>query len=163
MLDYTGCLGIREVNLAALQRSQNWFEVLIYLFASHLKREWQKTAHHSYQQIDAVLPVLRGKWQIATQLRRPEQKHLFRVTYDEFTVDNPLNQVFRYVVEKVWQLTRDSGNRQSLTELRHWMDEVTLLPVVTADMAKQIQLSRLNTRYKPLLNLAESIPNVQKG
>lgn len=154
MLDYAGYLGIREVNLAALQRSQNWFEVLIYLFASHLKREWQKTAHRSYQPVDAVLPVLKGKWQIATQLRRPEQKHLFSVTYDEFTVDNPLNRVFRYVVEKLWQLTRDNGNRQTLTELRYWMDEVTLLPVVTADMAKQIQLSRLNKHYEPLLNLA---------
>lgn len=39
MLDYARTLGIREVNLAALQRSQNWFEILIYLFASHLKHE----------------------------------------------------------------------------------------------------------------------------
>ena len=154
MLDYAGYLGIREVNLAALQRSQNWFEVLIYLFASHLKQEWQKAAHHSYQPVDAVLPVLKGKWQIATQLKRPEQKHLFTVTYDEFTVDNPLNRIFRYVVERLGQLTRDSGNRQVLAELRYWMDEVTLLPVVTADMAKQIQLSRLNKQYEPLLNLA---------
>jgi 5-methylcytosine-specific restriction enzyme subunit McrC len=154
MLDYAGYLGIREVNLAALQRSQNWFEVLIHLFASHLKQEWQKTAHRSYQPLDAVLPVLKGKWQIAAQLRRPEQKHLFTVTYDEFTVDNPLNRIFRYVVEKLWQLTRDSGNRQTLTELRYWMDEVTLLPTVTAAMAKQIQLSRLNKQYEPLLNLA---------
>lgn len=154
MLDYAGYLGVREVNLAALHRSQNWFEVLIYLFASHLKQEWQKTAHRSYQPIDAVLPVLKGKWQIAAQLRRPEQKHLFTVTYDEFTVDNPLNRIFRYVVEKLWQLTRDSGNRQSLTELRYWMDGVTLLPTVTAAMAKQIQLSRLNKQYEPLLNLA---------
>lgn len=154
MLDYAGYLGIREVNLAALERSQNWFEVLIYLFASHLQQEWQKTTYRSYQPVDAVLPVLKGKWQIATQLRRPEQQHLFTVTYDEFTVDNPLNRVFRYVVEKLWQLTRDSNNRQSLTKLRYWMDEVTLLPVITTDMAKQIQLSRLNKQYEPLLNLA---------
>ena len=154
MLDYAEDLRIREVSLAALQRSQNWFEVLIYLFASHLKQEWQKTAHRSYQPIDAVLSVLKGKWQIAAQLRRPEQKHLFTVTYDEFTVDNPLNRIFRYVVEKLWQLTRDADNRQALTELRYWMDEVTLLPTVTAAMAKQIQLSRVNKQYEPLLNLA---------
>lgn len=101
-----------------------------------------------------MLPILKGKWQIATQLRRPEQKHLFTVTYDEFTVDNPLNRILRYVVERLWQLTCDSDNRQALTELRYWMNEVTLLPIVTADMAKQIQLSRLNQQYEPLLNLA---------
>lgn len=154
MLDYAGYLGIREVNLAALQRSQNWFEVLIHLFTSHLRREWQKNAHRSYQSIDAVLPVLKGKWQMAAQLRRPEQKHLFTVTYDEFTVDNPLNRVFRYVVEKLWHLTQDNDNRQGLTELKYWMAEVSLLPAITADMAKQIQLSRLNHHYQPLLNLA---------
>ncbi len=154
MLDYAGHLGIREVNLASLQRSQNWFEILVYLFALHLKREWQLMAHRSYQSVDAVLPVLKGKWQIATQLKRPEQKHQFAVTYDEFTLDNPLNQVFRYVVERLWQLTRDGGNRQILTELRYWMDEVALLPVVTVEMANRIQLSRLNQNYAPLLNLA---------
>jgi 5-methylcytosine-specific restriction enzyme subunit McrC len=155
MLDYAGYLGIREVNLAGLRRSSNWFEVLIHLFASHLKQEWQKGCYRNYQPIDAVLPVLKGKWQVATQLRRPEQKHLFAVTYDEFTEDNPLNRILRYVVEKLWQMTRDSGNRQILTELRHWMDGVRLLPVVTADMAKRVDLSRLNRQYEPLLRLAQ--------
>ncbi len=157
MLDDAGYLGIREVNLAALERSRNWFEVLIYLFASHLKHEWQRGGSRSYQSVDAVLPVLKGKWQIATQIRRPAQQHLFAVTYDEFTVDNPLNRIFRYVVERLWQVTRDSGNRQVLTELRSWMDEVTLLPVVTSQMASQIQLSRVNQQYEPLLNLARLV------
>jgi 5-methylcytosine-specific restriction enzyme subunit McrC len=155
MLDYAGYLGIREMNLAGLRRSQNWFEVLIHLFASHLKQEWQKGSDRNYQSVDAVLPVLKGKWQVAAQLKRPEQKHLFAVTYDEFTVDNPLNRTLRYVVEKLWQVTRDSSNRQALTELRYWMDGVKLLPVVTADMAKRIHLSRLNQQYAPLLRLAQ--------
>jgi 5-methylcytosine-specific restriction enzyme subunit McrC len=156
MLDYAGYLGIREVKLAGLQRAQNWFEVLIYLFASHLKDEWHQGAYFNYQSINAVLPTLKGKWQIATQLKRPEQQHQFAVTYDEFTADNPLNHVFRYVVEGLWQLTGDSGNRQRLAQLRDLMDEeVKLLPTVTADMAKKIQLTRLNKHYKPLLNLAQ--------
>lgn len=155
MLDYAGYLGIREVNLAGLRRSQNWFEVLIHLFASHLKQEWQKGSHRNYQPVDAVFPVLKGKWQVATQLKRPEQKHLFTVTYDEFTEDNPLNRILRYVVERLWQITRDSRNRQALTELRYWMDGVKLLPVVTADMAKRVHLSRLNRQYEPLLRLAQ--------
>lgn len=155
MLDYAGYLGIREVKLAGLQRSQNWFEVLIYLFTSHLKNQWHRGAYFNYQPINAVLPILKGKWQIATQLKRPEQKHQFAVTYDEFTADNPLNRIFRYVVEGLCQLTRDGGNRQRLTELRGLMDEVKLLPVVTADMARNIQLTRLNKQYQPLLNLAQ--------
>ena len=154
MLDYAGYLGIREVSLAALQRSQNWFEVLIYLFTDHLKRQWLRGADRNYQSVDAVLPILKGKWQIATQLRRPEQKHKFAVTYDEFTVDNPLNRLFRYIVELLWRLTKDGGNRQRLSELRYWMSEVTLLPAMSVHSANQIVLSRLNRYYEPLLNLA---------
>ena len=154
MLDYAGHLGIREVNLASLNSAQDWFEVLIYLFALNLKRQWLKGAARTYEPIDAVLPVLKGKWRLSAQMHRPEQKHLFAVTYDEFTEDNPLNQVFRYVVEKLWQLTRNSPNRQMLSELRYWMDGVALLPVVTPQMAQGIALTRLNQQYEPLLNLA---------
>ena len=44
MLDYARHLGIREVNLASLNSAQDWFEVLIYLFALNLKRQWLKAA-----------------------------------------------------------------------------------------------------------------------
>ncbi len=154
MLDYAGYLGIREVGLAALQRSQNWFEVLVYLFATHLKRQWQRGASRRYQSMDANLPVLKGKWQIAAQIRRPEQKHRFSVTYDEFTSDTQLNRLLRYVVESLWRLTQDSLNRKHLSDLRFSMDEVTLLPTMSVQDAAQIQLTRLDEHYRPLLNLA---------
>lgn len=155
MLDYAGHLGIKEAGTAALRNSKNWFEVLTHIFALNLRRQWVRGAICKYEAIDAVLPVLKGKWRVTDQLRRPEQKHRFTVTYDEFTHDNPLNQILRYVVELLWQLTRDSQNRQMLTELRYWMEDVTLLPMVTPEMAKKISLSRLHQAYKPLFNLAQ--------
>lgn len=154
MLDYAGRLSIKETDLAALQKAQDWFEILIYFFATHLKRQWLRGAPRSYQAVDAVLPVLKGKWRIPAQMRRPEQKHRFAVTYDEFTTDNPLNRIFRYVVELLWKLTRDGNNRQLLSDLRYWMDEVTLLPAIALRDAQQVKLTRLNQQYEPLLNLA---------
>jgi 5-methylcytosine-specific restriction enzyme subunit McrC len=41
-----------------------------------------------------------------------------------------------------------------LSELRQWMDEVTLVTNLTARDANPSQLTRLNERYRPLLNLA---------
>lgn len=155
MLSYAGNLGIRETGTAPLnRRTQDFFEVLIYLFANNLQQQWLRGAARSYEAIDAVLPVLKGKWRIGEQLCRPEQKHRFHVTYDEFTEDNTLNRILRYVVECLWKLTRDSQNRTILSELRCWMDGVTLLPVVTPQMAQTVTLSRLNRQYEPLLNLA---------
>jgi 5-methylcytosine-specific restriction enzyme subunit McrC len=155
LLAYAGQLPVREHALAPLLRHGNdWFEILTRLFATHLLEEWQRGAHRTYQTVEDESPVLKGKWRIADQLRQPLRRHLFSIAYDEFTADNPLNRIFRFVTERLWRLTRDSGNRQLLGELRQWMEEVTLLSGVTAAEASSLMLTRLNQRYAPLLNLA---------
>ncbi|HKV37129.1 MAG TPA: hypothetical protein VJP89_22500 [Pyrinomonadaceae bacterium] len=155
MLAYAGELPVREHELAPLMRqTDNWFEILTRLFATHLREEWQRGAHRTYQTTEDDSAVLKGKWRIPEQLKKPECKHLFFVAYDEFSADNRLNRVFRLVVERLWKLTRDNDNRQMLGELREWMEEVTLVPNVTAESANPSQLTRLNERYRPLLNLA---------
>ena len=155
MLAYAGDLPVREHELAPLMRhNDDWFEILTRLFATHLREEWQRGAYRNYQIVEDDLPVLKGKWRIADQLKQPLRRHLFSVSYDEFTADNQLNRIFRYVVERLWKLTRNNHNRQLLGELRQWLDEVTLLPRVTIADASPKQLTRLNERYRPLLNLA---------
>nr|WP_242030426.1 McrC family protein [Coleofasciculus sp. FACHB-501] len=156
LLEYTGQLVVRETAVTQLmQNNLNWFELLTRLLASNLREEWQRGAYRSYQTVEDVLPVLKGKWQLLKQLRHPECQHLFAVAYDEFSADNSLNRIFRYVVERLWQLSRDVTNRKILGELRHWMEEVTLLPSATANDANLIPITRLNQRYEPLLNLAK--------
>ena len=54
----------------------------------------------------------------------------------------------------LWRVTRHSGNRQMLGQLRQWLDEVTLLPALTAGEGSPALLTRLNRRLEPLLNLA---------
>ncbi len=76
------------------------------------------------------------------------------VFYDEFTADNDLNRVFRFVTERLYVLAADTTNRQQLGLLRLLMEDVTLIPRVTLADAARIHLSRLNRRFEPLLNLA---------
>jgi 5-methylcytosine-specific restriction enzyme subunit McrC len=155
MLAHAGRLPVREHALAPLLRhGDDWFEILTRLFASHLLEEWQRGAHRHYQTIEDELPVLKGRWRVAESLRRPARRHLFPVAFDEFTADTPLNRVFRFVVERLWHLTRDGGNRQLLGELRQWMEEVRLPARVEVREAASSLLTRLNARFEPLLNLA---------
>ena len=155
MLESAGQLPIREHAIASLlKRGGDWFEILTRLFASHLLEEWQRGAYRTYHTVSDQLPVLKGKWLISDQLKRPVNKHIFSVEYDEFSSDNKLNRIFRFVVERLWQLTRDSGNRQRLGELRELMDEVTLVRSISVDDANPAQLTRLNQRFAPLLNLS---------
>lgn len=157
LLAYAGQLPVREHALAALRhRSDDWFEILTRLFAAHLGEEWRRGVVRRYETREDVLPMLRGKWRIGDQLRRPHEKHRFAVAPDEFTADNALNRVFRFVVERLWQQTRDADNRRLLGELRHWMEDeaVALLPGITAADAAPALLTRLHRRYAPLLTLA---------
>jgi 5-methylcytosine-specific restriction enzyme subunit McrC len=156
MLGYTEQLEIHQHTLTSLlQQNLDWLEILTQLFAKNLLEEWQRGAFRSYQEVDDTLPVLKGKWNFTEQLCHPERKHLFSVTYDEFTADNQLNRVLRYVVERLWKLTRNFKNRQMLNELRGYMDEVTLLQSIDKSALKMINITRLNQRYQPLLALAK--------
>ncbi|MEA5480299.1 hypothetical protein VB774_21920 [Pseudanabaena galeata UHCC 0370] len=131
MLEYTHQLNVKQYSLASLcQKDLDWFEILTRLFSMNLLEEWQRGAFRNYQSVSDTLPVLKGKWNLTEQLRRPERKHLFAVTFDEFTADNQLNRVLRYVVERLYQLTRNFHNRQMLHELQQWMEEVTLSEIL---------------------------------
>ncbi len=155
LLSYAEQVPVREHDIAPLLRqNDNWFEILTRLFAIHLLEEWQRGAYRNYQAMDDELPVLKGKWRMTDQLRRPERRHLFAVTFDEFSADNQLNRIFRYVVERLWSITRNAETRQHLGTLRLIMDEVTLVPHVRVEDANPATLTRLNQRFAPLLNLA---------
>ncbi len=155
MLEYTHQLNVKQYSLASLcQKDLDWFEILTRLFSMNLLEEWQRGAFRNYQSVSYTLPVLKGKWNLTEQLRRPERKHLFAVTFDEFTADNQLNRVLRYVVERLYQLTRNFHNRQMLHELQQWIEEVTLLSKVNVEDLRLIPITRLNQRFEPLLNLA---------
>lgn len=155
MLEYTNQLSVKQYALSSLsQQDLDWFEILTRLFAMNLLEEWQRGAFRNYQSVSDTLPVLKGKWNLTEQLRRPERKHLFAVTFDEFTADNQLNRVLRYVVERLYQLTRNFHNRQMLHDLQQWMEEVTLLSKVNVEDLRLIPITRLNQRFEPLLNLA---------
>jgi 5-methylcytosine-specific restriction enzyme subunit McrC len=160
-LGYAGRLPFREAERAALSvRHPDWFEVMTRLFARHLSDEWARGPLRTYEaRDDDRAPALRGRWRIAEQARRPVEKQMFLVTADEFTGDNAPNRVLRYVVERLWRLTRDAENRRRLTALREAMeaDGVTLPPAVSADEARAAEsaaASRLHRRHAPLLALA---------
>ena len=155
LLSWAGRLPLRTYTLASvLRRELDWLEVLTRLFATHLKDQWRRGPPRAYQLVEEELPVLKGKWRLAEQARRPERKHQFAVAHDELQVDNALSRVFRFVVERLFHLTRDAGNRRALGALRQHLDGVRLLPLLTAADAGDDLLTRLHRRYAPLLRLA---------
>jgi len=158
LLAYARNLPLRETPRAPLRdQATDWFEILTRLFASHLWDEWRRGPLRGYVAFDHDRSsVLRGRWRVAEQIRRPWEKHVFAITADEFSADNRLNRVLRFVVERLWHLTRDADNRRALGELRQAMeaDGVVLPGHVRASDAAPGLLSRLHGRFASLLALA---------
>ncbi len=155
LLEQAGYIPTFRQDLAPLLRSgRDWFELLTRIFATELLQQWQRGPHRHYQQIEDDINTLRGKWRISDQLRQTATDHKFAVIYDEFTEDNNLSRVFRFVTEQLWMRTRDDVNRRLLGESRQWLDPVTLLPNLNIASASGSLINRLNDRFEPLLNLS---------
>lgn len=155
LLANTSQLAIAESGLTQLlSYPGNWFEGLIALFTTQLTDLWLRGPQRTYQAVEDELPILKGRWRLAEQLRRPEQYQRLAVRYDEFTVDQPLNQVLAAAVDVLWRLTEEAGNRRRLGILREWLTPVTLLPASVAAQMPLPPLTRLNQHYAPILNLA---------
>lgn len=155
MLEQAGHLPPLHHEVAPLlQRGGDWFEVLTRLFAVELHTQWTRGPHRRYQPHEDELPALRGQWVVGRQLRRPARAHRFDVAYDEFTADNRLSRVLRYVVEQLWLRTRDGDSRRILGELRGAMEPVSLVAHLTTAEVPSGLIDRLSERYRPLLNLA---------
>lgn len=158
LLANTSQLGIAESGLAQLlSYSGSWFEGLTALFTAQLTDLWLRGPQRTYQAVEDELPVLKGRWRLAEQLRRPEQYQRLAVRFDEFTVDQPLNQVLRAAVEVLWRWAQEGTNRRGLGILREWLEPVTLLPAGVAAQMPLPPLTRLNQHYGPLLNLARLV------
>ena len=155
LLAYASDVPISEQGVAPLlAKKSDWFELLIHLFVTHLASLWQRGALHAYRAVDQELGVLKGKWRIADQLRYPASLHQFHVTSDEFSADTDINRALRFVVERLWHLTRDGANRRQLELLREWMDGVTLPNAVNRAALDDAHITRLNRAYVPVINLA---------
>lgn len=156
MLELAGYIPPHDQSLAPmLERHHDWFELLTRIFATELLAQWRRGPHSYYQLVEDNVAALKGKWRVDQQLRQPARDHRFDVVFDEFTQDNQLSRVFRYVTEQLWLRTCDSSNRRLLAELRQWLDPVTLVPHISADALPQGLINRLNQRFEPLLNLSK--------
>jgi len=156
MLSIAGDINIQEHKIGQMSETPgSWFELLTHLFAAGLHREALSGFSHQYISQRSIQPVLRGRWEIHRQFtRQPYPQPNFDVVVDEFTADIPLNRIFRWVVERLFELTSDSENKLLLAELRERFGQVTLPDRLPSDLISQIHFSRLDDRFQPAFNLA---------
>jgi len=156
LLHYCYDIPIYESEIAHMQaRKSNWFEILTFIFTKNLMDIFKKGAHKQYIPIEENLSVFKGKWMIQKHFRvNPFQKHRFYMNYDEFSPDIPINQILRYVTNKLKFQSHDQENRKNLRILDQQMEEITLLhdPI---RILNNVVFTWLNENYRPVFNLAK--------
>ena len=99
-------------------QDETLLEFLVGVFADRLLTAVRRGLPHRYRLRQDDLPLLRGKLDIRRQMvRHIARSDLLACTFDELSVDTPLNRVMKAVVVRLDSITRHGANARRLAEL----------------------------------------------
>lgn len=156
LLGYAADPGFRPEDVAGTEDADLW-PALAESLARLTERATGRGVLQGYRTAEEPLRTMRGRIRMSDQMsRHPGQMIPIEVTYDEFTVDIPENQILRTAIRRMLSVPRLSPEaRARLTHLDGRMAEVTVLP--GGQICPDWRRSRLNEHYAPALRLAEVI------
>ena len=156
LLGYAADPGFRPEDAWGAEDSDLW-PALAESLARLAERATGRGVLQGYRTHEEALRTVRGRIRMSDQMsRHPGQMIPVEVTYDEFTVDIPENQILRTAIRRMLAVPRlSSSARARLAHLDGRMAEVTVLR--GRQQAPEWRRSRLNEHYAPALRLAEII------
>ncbi|EDZ61479.1 putative 5-methylcytosine-specific restriction enzyme, subunit McrC [Sulfurimonas gotlandica GD1] len=164
MLMYAYDIKLKNEDIAscANEKSNNILEVFIQLFAQKLFKEFQAGVYKEYITEQDNLRTLRGKYLINENLKYNFVKDKIYCEYDEFSMNNTLNQFFLYALKTLLLYTK---NKKLLKQCELILDEVECKHFDINSL--NIHFNRLNNRFKDsyefaILLLSKSIPLFEK-
>ena len=150
MLMYCYDIKLENEQLASCQNNKHSFiEVFIQMFAQNLFKELQKGIYKEYITQEDNLTTLRGKYLINENLKYNFSKTKIYCEYDEFSMNNSLNQFFLYAIKILAKSVKD---KKLLKQCELIFDEVEdkNFDINSLD----IHFNRLNQRFKDSFEFA---------
>lgn len=156
MLSYTRKLEIKTSNADKLYASENPFiEILIREYAKSLSECLKRLTPKNYISEEDNLTYLKGKIKFAENIRHNScNQAKFYCEYDEFSENNALNQLFLFVSECLYNISKDSHNRKILKFIMNYYSEVDLVRFDRFS-AEKIRLSRNQELFRKPFMLAK--------
>ncbi len=154
---------LQNEDIAACEnQTHTILEVFIQLFAKKLFQEFQYGIYKEYITEQENLTTLRGKYLINENLKTNFVKNKIYCEYDEFSMNNQLNQFFLFAVKSLLMFAKD---KRVLMQCEIALDEVEYKSFDINYLT--IHFHRLNSRFKEsfefaLLLLNKSIPLFEK-
>jgi 5-methylcytosine-specific restriction enzyme subunit McrC len=150
MLQRSGFLDIHESEIGKLTSEKiNLFEILAYLFINKLSHELRKGVYRNYRREQGDLQLVRGKIDMNRQLRRESTMQAgISCIYEEFQVNNSLNQIIKSALLVVMNRCRYSATKKRAAGMLSYMDEVVMPPGSTS-LNERVHFDRTNRRFEP--------------
>lgn len=157
LLGYARRPGWRQDDTVAYDIVADLLPALAQAFVDQADRALRPGLLQGYQELDDVLPVLRGRLRESDQLRvRFGLAVPLLVRYDDYQADIPENQIVRGATDRLLRLPGiDATTHQRLRALRQVLADITA-PAPRRPLPAW-RPTRLNARYHDILWLAELI------
>lgn len=153
MLMFAYDIKLSNVHLANFESFKYRFlEIFIRYFSNRLFQEFKKGVYKKYVLASENLKVLRGKYLFDKNFTNFYHQNIY-CDYDEFSMDNELNQFFLYAVK----LFQKYSNYKGLKQCEMILDEVEFLHQNINRM--HINFDRMSARFKSVYELAIVILN----
>jgi len=134
-------------------------ELIIYLFASHLKEILEEKPLSIYQEVEERMQMPRGRLNFQRYINNSlvtGQWHQMECDYDPFVFDNAVNRVIKYCARLLEQQTRIDSNINLLREITFILDEVEDMSCSIYDV-RQIKLNPFFEEYETALDYCKMI------
>lgn len=148
-----------QVSVTEIQKlgksANSLLEIYIELFATLLEREITLRPNRGYLNVADNLKCVRGRIDFSTNLRvNLFHKERVYCEFDEFSENNELNQLFKFVAKSLSVATRVQSNFTRLKAIVTMFSEVTDCKF-TSIQAERLSTTRLNAGYAMPLALAK--------
>jgi 5-methylcytosine-specific restriction enzyme subunit McrC len=151
MLRYVYDIKLHNEDIASSKNEQhhNFIEVFVQLFAKGLFKELQHGVYKEYITEQDNLTTLRGKYLINENLKYNFTNAKMYCEYDEFSMNNTLNQFFLFAIKTFLPFVKD---KKLLKQCELIFDEVEFRHFDVNNV--KVHFNRLNTRYKESFEFA---------
>lgn len=156
MLSYTKNLDIKTSENAKLANEKNPFiEILIREFATSLFEALKRLTPKKYVREEENLNYLKGKIKFSENIRyNCTNQAKFYCEYDEFSENNPLNQLFLFVSTCLYNISNNSYNKKLLKFIINYYSDISFVRFDKFKIQK-IKLTRSQEFFKKPFNLAK--------
>jgi 5-methylcytosine-specific restriction enzyme subunit McrC len=152
LLSIAGLVPIKSSALTRYSDTNDLYEFLVSLFLDDLETVFSGHVHSEYVPIEADLKTVRGKLNIQREsLKPPNMRHIFYCSYDEFSIDNPLNIIIKTTLRKLAETCIAEDNRKRSRDFCSLLEEVRD-EAVTNQTFERVRISRLSMHYKNIIN-----------